>query len=1201
MKKTKYNLGGLTALKDKIDGANPFPDLTKKERDVVMEAYTDGAIKEKGGKINPQNFDGYIITRFEAPSKYNFAEYRNEVFKGTYTRFYGKRSGKKELKALLDGYSDFKLESDNVDNYGGWWLFEKYNNPHNKSIVIVETSSIMGKGGKLEAKGDCYYASGTLIMRDFLNKIDYQGTPYLVHAEVQGQGKIEDIRYGHSWIEDDEMVYDYSNGRKLHIPKPLYYKMGDVKTDNPKKYQKYTFDEARMKMVDSGHYGCWDLETDYAKGGALFMPSGRELLYQDENVALQHNKISDHYSLLDAKTGMYLAKGGKIVTANVKFFDKDGKIKQELEKIEKITFGKDPFADKRVREKTLDEIREEMLRSDSQITRELAYETAPFVYGLQGLNDEEVARYMGYEDVAEQKREEQKQDAEWEETQKNFKEHFYKEYNGMQVDSVEFAGVVDIDGKNKTIKRIYDEKVFRPSKAKLKALEKEIFEDYEKGGVLKTEIDENGSNIPKQLQEVFDQFDEDADAYVEAERLRMKANEIGYDFDYGLSGEPTDFWKMSDNYAKGGEIKKEKVKKSHYKIYDKKSNKFLGEVEKGSGGIWYSYDEFGTPISNIDTELWMAITPFQIRANEGNKSYLEYVTTTNSRYKLYAKGGALSNEFKFDVNFIVYVPSTTDVGEHISKEELEKRVQQVKDYVANEFGGYTETETDGGYKATDGTIVEEDIVKVSVFAKQEDWDANEEKIVAQIRKWGKQWEQEAIGFEFEGDLYYVDEEKKFKGGGNTRAFYKYNNGGVIITYDNGGVIQDTCYVNYVGYEIQNKRCKREGIDFFMLGEYRDVARNLRETYTSEWIYYNRMARLFISPKQAKEFVKQANKYFKPIVEVNGYFVEVDRSFATYKVATSKPINPQELNTNIGRSETREPTLDKIADKRRVEMQNKKAERQEKADKPIAYPSQWREVNGRYWWIGLMVNIGGQGDYGDSQWKNTKLNEHIPQNDGVSLMTLIHEYAHCLDFNTSIEEEKVYERPYGEMRQLSKTDFFGNKIPKQELQQIVAMQKAGVKDITLLSNHENEFIKALSKILRGGMSNGIPLLNEIENEAYEIEKKVGGKNYADQKRKEAKDKFLMAMQKSVDKANIPHLNVQIPMEIKDYISRTSNAYILQIPQKEFDKEVGMKLLPTLDLYKEQLKDNLYINPTRNNKLLGDVRKIVKDINRLIERT
>ena len=95
------------------------------------------------------------------------------------------------------------------------------------------------------------------------------------------------------------------------------------------------------------------------------------------------------------------------------------------------------------------------------------------------------------------------------------------------------------------------------------------------------------------------------------------------------------------DYAKGGEIKKEKVKKSHYKIYDKKSNKFLGEVEKGSGGIWYSYDEFGTPISNIDTELWMAITPFQIRANEGNKSYLEYVTTTNSRYKLYAKGGAL--------------------------------------------------------------------------------------------------------------------------------------------------------------------------------------------------------------------------------------------------------------------------------------------------------------------------------------------------------------------------------------------------------------------------------------------------------------------------------------------------------------------------------------------------------------------------------
>ena len=59
-----------------------------------------------------------------------------------------------------------------------------------------------------------------------------------------------------------------------------------------------------------------------------------------------------------------------------------------------------------------------------------------------------------------------------------------------------------------------------------------------------TEIDENGSNVPEALMNIFKHYNEDADPYKEVERIRMKANEIGYDFDYGLSAEPTNFWKI---------------------------------------------------------------------------------------------------------------------------------------------------------------------------------------------------------------------------------------------------------------------------------------------------------------------------------------------------------------------------------------------------------------------------------------------------------------------------------------------------------------------------------------------------------------------------------------------------------------------------------------------------------------------------------
>ena len=135
----------------------------------------------------------------------------------------------------------------------------------------------------------------------------------------------------------------------------------------------------------------------------------------------------------------------------------------------------------------------------------------------------------------------------------------------------------------------------------------------------------------------------------------------------------------------------------------------------------------------------------------------------------YEEGGALSKEFKFDKNFVIYVPSTSNVGDKISNEELEERVNEVEKYVANEFGGYTETDTDGGYKSTSGEIIEEDIVKVSVFANNDEWNKNESKVVSKVKEWAKRWGQEAIGFEFEGDLYYIDEGGKFSKGGTIKC------------------------------------------------------------------------------------------------------------------------------------------------------------------------------------------------------------------------------------------------------------------------------------------------------------------------------------------------------------------------------------------------------------------------------------------------
>ena len=129
------------------------------------------------------------------------------------------------------------------------------------------------------------------------------------------------------------------------------------------------------------------------------------------------------------------------------------------------------------------------------------------------------------------------------------------------------------------------------------------------------------------------------------------------------------------------------------------------------------------------------------------------------------KGGVLDKEFKFDKNFVIYVPSTSNVGDKISDIELNERVSEVEELVANEFGGFTKTETDGGYKSSSGDIIEEDIVKVSVFSTNDAWAKNERRLVRAIKLWAKEWGQEAIGFEYENDLYYIDAKGKMEYGG----------------------------------------------------------------------------------------------------------------------------------------------------------------------------------------------------------------------------------------------------------------------------------------------------------------------------------------------------------------------------------------------------------------------------------------------------
>jgi hypothetical protein len=127
----------------------------------------------------------------------------------------------------------------------------------------------------------------------------------------------------------------------------------------------------------------------------------------------------------------------------------------------------------------------------------------------------------------------------------------------------------------------------------------------------------------------------------------------------------------------------------------------------------------------------------------------------------YAHGGDVPNEdkmFQLPLEMVVYVPSTQDVDKVISVDKMDKRVDEVKEYLANKFGGYTSADKLGGFVDSKGNLVNEDVVQVTSFGTKEAYDEHKEALIKQLAKWGKKWGQEAIGFEFEGDLLYVPKE-----------------------------------------------------------------------------------------------------------------------------------------------------------------------------------------------------------------------------------------------------------------------------------------------------------------------------------------------------------------------------------------------------------------------------------------------------------
>ena len=88
---------------------------------------------------------------------------------------------------------------------------------------------------------------------------------------------------------------------------------------------------------------------------------------------------------------------------------------------------------------------------------------------------------------------------------------------------------------------------------------------------------------------------------------------------------------------------------------------------------------------------------------------------------------------------------------------MKKRVAKVKRYLAKKYGGFTSVTAHGGFYSGDlKKVINEPVTVVTSFGTRKAYKKNKTKLKGKIRSWGKQWKQESMGYQLEGDLYYLD-------------------------------------------------------------------------------------------------------------------------------------------------------------------------------------------------------------------------------------------------------------------------------------------------------------------------------------------------------------------------------------------------------------------------------------------------------------
>ena len=103
----------------------------------------------------------------------------------------------------------------------------------------------------------------------------------------------------------------------------------------------------------------------------------------------------------------------------------------------------------------------------------------------------------------------------------------------------------------------------------------------------------------------------------------------------------------------------------------------------------------------------------------------------------------------------LYVPTTCNVSKQASKQAVIERLQAIQRLFANQFGGFTTYQAQGGWVDTNGNLVTEDVFIVKSACTAQKLKESTAWLHNLAARMAKAWKQEAVTLEVDGKLEFV--------------------------------------------------------------------------------------------------------------------------------------------------------------------------------------------------------------------------------------------------------------------------------------------------------------------------------------------------------------------------------------------------------------------------------------------------------------